>query len=159
MKLIVTFILILILKLSFGQDTIQKMILKPIKSIQLGLSNSERLELYKIIDSLDNSEECKKGKAKYDSICNEINNKILTTSKLVEELVEENKNKEFYFYITYQCKPTNYNFFKYCGSYYLRSGVCLGLVINIEKKEKSRLILDGPTGEVFYYEDIKRMPR
>jgi hypothetical protein len=159
MKLIITFILLIFIKFSFGQDTIQRMILKPLNSIQFGLSISERLELEKKLDSMDNIEDCKKGKVKYDSICNEINKKILTTRKLVEELNKENKNKEVYFYITFDCKPTNYNFFEFCASYHSRNGVCLGLVISIEKKEKSRLFLDGPTGEVFYYEDIKRMPR
>ncbi|NTW32112.1 MAG: hypothetical protein HGB12_05730 [Bacteroidetes bacterium] len=165
MKIIAMIILSILIKPSFGQEIISKMKLKPISQLSY-LSTNENAKIEreqqnkKRIDSLNNSDDCKKKLEEYKTISKKNTEKIIATKKIVEDLNKENKNSGYYYYIVYECNP-NVLDFKECGGITIinSADICIDFELKIEKKEKSRLILDGPTGEVFYYEDIKLIPR
>jgi hypothetical protein len=162
MRLLGIFILIFLVKTSFGQDTILKMKLKPISQFPfpyLTTDEKAKINKEKEIDSLNNSDICKQKRREYKALGDKNMEKIKTMRKKVELLNEQNKNSGFYYFLVIDCKPYDFDLTG-CGSYVIMSdGICDYFDLQIDKKEKSRLILDGPSGEVFYYEDIKKMPR
>ncbi|NVO03027.1 MAG: hypothetical protein HXX09_10045 [Bacteroidetes bacterium] len=167
MRLIGIFILIFLVKTSFGQDTIFKMKLKPISQFPfpyLTTEEKEKINKEKEIDSLINiqynSDTCQKKRLEYKALCETNREKIMIMKKKVEELNEQAKNSGFYYFLVFDCKPDSFVFNDCWGTYIMSSDKsCDYFDLKIEKKEKSRLILDGPTGEIFYYEDIRKMPR
>lgn len=161
MRLLGVFILIFFVKTSYGQDTIPKMKLKPISQFPLPYLTADeeaRIKDEKKIDSLNNSDICKKKRLEYGVLCEKNREEIMTMEKKVKELNEQNKNSCYLYFILYDCQGKLFDW-KGCGSYYTLSSRCDYYDLKIDKKEKSRLILDGLSGEVFYYEDIKHMPR
>ncbi len=155
MKLLITFILILILKLSFGQDTTKIVFLKPLSRISyekiLTREQSEKIISDKI-DSINNTDYCINIRKAYKDSCFRQYSKEL---KEKEEIVKKmnSKSSGYYYYIYNTCDFILYHEFEGCGRERIS---CWDF--EIMKKEKSRLILDGPTGEVYYNEDIRRMP-
>ncbi|MFZ4398959.1 MAG: hypothetical protein ACOYO1_02905 [Bacteroidales bacterium] len=144
---------------SFGQDTTKKIVLKPISRMPferiLTQEQSEKIKRNKV-DSINNTYYCIKKRQEYkDSCFREYSKELKEKEQIVKEL--NSKNTGYYYYIYNSCDLLNY---------YECEG-CIGPQkyafywnFKIMKKEKSRIILDGPTGEVYYYEDdIWRMPK
>jgi hypothetical protein len=164
MKWLAVIILIILSKQLFSQDTTSKIILKPIREMpyQRILTSKEiEAQVDKVIDSIYNCEPCQSLRKKYDSICKANYEKLMIEKRIVENL--NNSNSEFYYYLVFECESKDFDW-KACKNKHdivmtsSDSHNCLLFKLEIEKKEKSRLILDGPSGEVFYYEDLRRIP-
>lgn len=142
---------------SFGQDTTDKIVLNPISRMPferiLIREQSENIKINKI-DSINNTDYCKKKRQEYkDSCFRQYSKELKEKEQIVTEL--NSKNTGYYYYIYNSCDILNYYECEGCigpQSY----AFCWNF--EIMKKEKSKIILDGPTGEVYYYEDIRRMP-
>ena len=154
-----TIFIIILLKLNLvvlGQDSADKINLKPIKLLEietLSQKQKERYQQYKRIDSLDNTVECKKEREEYNRLCQKSIERINVYSDSVKQLNNENKDSNYFYYLVRDC-DTLFDF-KYCGSYVQSSSDCIDIKLSIEKIEKSRINLDESSGDVFYYEKIQ----
>jgi hypothetical protein len=157
MKLILVILLLVFCKIVAGQDTNMIYKLKPIVNLEIKLSDTKNIIERQNIDSLNNTFECKKKIEEYKKLCLVSMRKLSEVKENVKQLNEENKHSCYYYFLVYDCK----NDFKFegCGSYINSSSDCPEIEIKIEKKEKTRIIFDGPSGDVFYYEDINKLPK
>lgn len=155
-------VLILLCNTSFGQDTTSFIHLKPIEILKLDYRTQlekDRDDYRAKLDSLNNSDLCLKERQELNKRSKDIINTIDEYAEEVKQLNEENMHSLYYYYIKYKCVKKFE--FKHCGTYEetsSRLSNCIEIEIWIDKTDKSRIIWDGPTGDVFYYEDIRRLP-
>ncbi len=174
MRLQVIIIFLFLFGYSFGQDTINKIKLKPVNDLHIlsPIVTNTSLEKEKNNDSIYNSDTCQMIRKKVEEIYNKNEENFLKEKNKVIDL--NNKNWQYYYYLIISYKPFPFDTIgRYKDCYYWHTlmydkmdvenqipmEVCKQVMeFKIDKKEKSRIILDGPSGEVFYYDDIKRMP-
>lgn len=163
LRVITIFFFLMLTKQLFSQDTTNKIVLKPLRETsysRMPTRSEIDAQVKKEIDSIYNSRACQKIRDEYDSLCKANHEKIMASKRTVEDLNKTNSG--FLYFIVLECTQNVFDF-KDCpktkGVWISSSSdICDYFEVKIEKKEKSRLILDGPDGEVFYYEDIRRMP-
>jgi hypothetical protein len=159
-----SFVFLFLNGFTFGQDTSSIITLKPIsefKIIHMPSLEEGRILNDKRQDSIYNCEACRIIRNDYDALKKHNSAKIDSAEMIVKRL--NKKNNGYYYYIIIECNPgkfdrkncypSNYNVM------YSSSDIhCDYFDIEIGKKGKSKIIFDGPSGEVWYYEDLNRIP-
>jgi hypothetical protein len=165
MKILLSTILICQFLIIIAQDTTELIKLKqmPIKNITIEEAkpikkNNERAVL---IQELAEDSLCQEFFNLYDYNCSE-NECLLEEAECKANLLNaENENSGFIYKVEFDF--VNYYYFEECSKYFaLKPFVwfCNISDVRVVRYEKSRIILDGAcSGEIFYDEDIKRMPR
>jgi len=152
-------VLMLLSAYSFGQDTTSKIVLKPLRDLPIMTTEQIAMQIDMDLDSIYNTDSCKYFREAYYAIYQKNQDKLTAAKKEVKVL--NSTNTGFYYFLVLIHKPIDRGK-SACWEripIMISSGdVGCDYDVSIDKKEKSRLILDGPTGEVFYYEDIKLMP-
>ncbi|MFH0893905.1 MAG: hypothetical protein V2A54_05670 [Bacteroidota bacterium] len=143
----------------FCQDTIRTITLKPISEMPLirmmSLGEIKKQNDFKS-DSINNSSFCKKKRKMYEDSCAVISMMNLEAIKL-EVLDLNSKNTGFYYYVYCSDDIPAYYYCEGCAG--PQGPIICDLTFKIGKKEFSHIILDGPSGEVFYYDDIRKMAK
>jgi hypothetical protein len=154
------FIIVNLVEFTLGQDT-ANITLRPINEIKrMPTLDEGKIINDKIQDSIYNCEACKIIRNEYRAFWEKNIKKIDSATLIVKGLNE--KNNGYFYYIIIECKPGKFDM-KNCKRILLvRSDAayahCDYFNIGIGKESKSKIIFDGPSGEVWYYEDLKRVP-
>jgi len=163
MRLQVIIILIFLFGHSFGQDTINKIKLKPLSDLRIlnpNVMTVEEEEFWakkkKGRDSIYDSDTCQKVRDEIRKICERNLVNLITAKNKVRD--SNNLHTPYYYFLVIDYIPIINDTIGCFDITREIPGCTNKLVFIINKKEKSRLILDGPSGEIFYYDDIKRIP-
>ncbi|MCB9334811.1 MAG: hypothetical protein H6586_01565 [Flavobacteriales bacterium] len=151
-NLLATLIVLLITQTGFGQDSIPKIKLKPINILD-ELRKKENIELEKerLNDSLNNSATCKESWVEYYKLLKKNDEELKKIKKKVSEM-NNNNHTGYYYFVVRKCNSEKFDF-KGCGNFILLKR-CTDYEYSINKQEKSTLLLDGPSGGVFYFDDL-----
>jgi len=143
-----------------AQNEMKKITLKSFHSLEKEIViDSIAPEKERLSDSLNRSLACKESIERYYQLLDSFKNQIVLNSREIKQLNQQHEHSGYTYYLNCKCNSEAYHF-KDCGSIVRRSGICTDYIFEVKKCERSRAKMkDGTTGTIFYYMDLKNMPR